>query len=176
MSKRDPDARVARILTAAIAEFARHGPEGARIDAIAAGAGMNKRLLYHYLGAKETLFGAALTAGMVRMEATTAPSGAESDQQAWRLLCHASAVGQLPDLDGLVEHLRGASSRDGAIVLTALKLLEATLPELVDGLIGSDSGEREDRLQKLPSRVETALDGPHPAKPRVRLQPELRPV
>lgn len=50
----------AAILVAARAEFAERGFEGARVDAIAALAGANKRLLYHYFGNKEDLYRAVL--------------------------------------------------------------------------------------------------------------------
>lgn len=48
------------ILAAARAEFCERGLDGARIDAIAARAGANKRLLYHYFGNKEDLYRAVL--------------------------------------------------------------------------------------------------------------------
>lgn len=48
------------IIAAAIREFAAHGIAGARVDRIAAAAGVNKRLLYHYVGNKEALYLAAL--------------------------------------------------------------------------------------------------------------------
>ncbi|MFV2090584.1 MAG: TetR/AcrR family transcriptional regulator, partial [Pseudomonadales bacterium] len=60
MNKRDPEAKIARILAAAITLFARDGRAGARIDAIAAAAGMNKRMLYHYVGDKQALFDATV--------------------------------------------------------------------------------------------------------------------
>lgn len=44
------------ILEAAGREFAAVGPAGARTDAIAAAAGVNKRMLYHYFGSKERLY------------------------------------------------------------------------------------------------------------------------
>jgi AcrR family transcriptional regulator len=53
---RDPQATQRRILQAAKAEFARKGLAGARVDAIAARAKSNKRMLYHYFGNKEDLF------------------------------------------------------------------------------------------------------------------------
>lgn len=49
-----------RILDAATAEFARKGLGGARVDAIAARAKSNKRMIYHYFGSKEGLFTAVL--------------------------------------------------------------------------------------------------------------------
>ena len=50
-----------KLLSAAREEFQRHGFAGARIDAIAAGAGMNKRLIYVHFGDKEGLFDAVVT-------------------------------------------------------------------------------------------------------------------
>ena len=49
-----------RILEASLAEFAAHGWGGARVDRIAAAAGINKRLLYVHMGNKEALWIAAL--------------------------------------------------------------------------------------------------------------------
>jgi len=50
----------ARILAAALAEFAEQGFAGARVDAIAERAGINKRMLYVYVGNKEALWLAVL--------------------------------------------------------------------------------------------------------------------
>lgn len=49
-----------RILDAAVSEFAEQGFAGARVDAIAARAGINKRMLYAYVGNKKALWLAAL--------------------------------------------------------------------------------------------------------------------
>ena len=57
---RDPGRTRGRILDAALAEFARHGLGGARVDRIAERAGANKRMLYYYFGDKDGLFLAAL--------------------------------------------------------------------------------------------------------------------
>jgi AcrR family transcriptional regulator len=56
---RDADATRARLIEAAIAEFARRGLAGARVDRIAAAAAANKRAIYDYYGDKEALFDAA---------------------------------------------------------------------------------------------------------------------
>jgi AcrR family transcriptional regulator len=53
---RDPEATKARIFEAAVAEFARHGIAGARIDRIATEAKANKQLIYAYFGNKAELF------------------------------------------------------------------------------------------------------------------------
>jgi AcrR family transcriptional regulator len=58
--RRDPERNQRRILGAAVAEFARYGLGGARVDRIAARAGANKRMLYYYFGNKEELFLAVL--------------------------------------------------------------------------------------------------------------------
>src|ERR1051326_5358454 len=53
---RNPRQTQARILEAALREFAREGFAGARVDRIARRARINKRMLYHYFGDKEDLF------------------------------------------------------------------------------------------------------------------------
>lgn len=58
----NPDDRRERILNAAIAEFSRNGLAGARTEAIAASAGVNKALLYYYFHSKTELYAAALDA------------------------------------------------------------------------------------------------------------------
>ncbi len=57
---RKPSESRQAILKAAVGEFAREGLAGARTDAIARQAGVNKALLYYYFQDKETLYAAAL--------------------------------------------------------------------------------------------------------------------
>jgi AcrR family transcriptional regulator len=57
---RNPERSRERILSAALREFASKGFAGARVDAIARRAAINKRMLYHYFGNKEKLFRAVL--------------------------------------------------------------------------------------------------------------------
>ncbi|MDK1385297.1 TetR/AcrR family transcriptional regulator [Sinorhizobium sp. 8-89] len=59
-AQRDPERTRASILAAATKEFAENGMGGARVDAIAERAGINKRMLYHYFGDKEQLYLAVL--------------------------------------------------------------------------------------------------------------------
>ena len=59
-SRGQPEESRAAILQAAAHEFAEHGIAGARTDAIAREAGVNKALLYYYFKDKETLYGAVL--------------------------------------------------------------------------------------------------------------------
>jgi len=55
-----PEESRAAILKAAVQEFAREGVAGARTDAIALSAGVNKALLYYYFKDKEALYQAVL--------------------------------------------------------------------------------------------------------------------
>jgi TetR/AcrR family transcriptional regulator len=55
-----PEASRAAILKAAVGEFAEHGIAGARTDAIARAAHVNKALLYYYFKDKDALYEAVL--------------------------------------------------------------------------------------------------------------------
>jgi AcrR family transcriptional regulator len=64
MQQRNADRTKARILDAAIEEFAARGIAGARVDRIAEVAGCNKAMLYAYFGNKDELFDAAFSASV----------------------------------------------------------------------------------------------------------------
>ncbi|WP_229693197.1 TetR family transcriptional regulator [Lentzea pudingi] len=57
---RDKEATKAKLLDAALDEFAEYGIAGARVDRIAAKAGCNKAMIYAYFDSKEGLFGELL--------------------------------------------------------------------------------------------------------------------
>ncbi len=59
-TRAQPEQSRAAILAAAVREFAREGVAGARTDAIARSAGVNKALLYYYFKDKEALYEAVL--------------------------------------------------------------------------------------------------------------------
>src|SRR6202163_2661834 len=69
-SRGQPEESRAAILQAAAKEFAEHGIAGARTDAIAHEAGVNKALLYYYFKDKETLYGAVLDNAFSGLKAT----------------------------------------------------------------------------------------------------------
>jgi TetR/AcrR family transcriptional regulator len=56
LQRRDPEGTKRKLLNAARSEFAARGLAGARVNAIAARAGINKQLMYHYFGNKEDLY------------------------------------------------------------------------------------------------------------------------
>jgi AcrR family transcriptional regulator len=65
--KRDGQASRRRLLAAATEEFAAHGLAGARVDRIAALAGVNKQQMYAWFGSKDGLFDAVFTAQLHRI-------------------------------------------------------------------------------------------------------------
>lgn len=58
--KQDPEGVKADILAVALAEFARQGLSGARMDEIAAKTRTSKRMIYYYFGGKDGLYQKAL--------------------------------------------------------------------------------------------------------------------
>ncbi|MFZ1005459.1 MAG: TetR/AcrR family transcriptional regulator [Candidatus Sulfotelmatobacter sp.] len=69
-SRGQPEESRAAILQAAAQEFAEHGIAGARTDAIAREARVNKALLYYYFKDKETLHGAVLDHAFTGMKSS----------------------------------------------------------------------------------------------------------
>ena len=70
--KRDPERTRAAILEAGQHEFAQKGYAGARVDAIAKRARINKRMLYHYFGGKDGLYLAVLEANYAAIRSAEA--------------------------------------------------------------------------------------------------------
>ena len=79
-SRRDPVRTRERILRAARREFVAKGFAGARVDAIARAASVNKRMLYHYFGSKEGLYRATLHEGMATNLDLVASAPADPDE------------------------------------------------------------------------------------------------
>jgi len=73
-ARRDPRRTQERILGAALKEFSAKGFSGARVDAIARRASINKRMLYHYFGDKGGLFREVLRQKMAQRAAWLAAS------------------------------------------------------------------------------------------------------
>ena len=68
MKERNAEKSRAMILAAAEKEFAEKGFYGARVDEIAASAGINKRMIYAYFGDKEELYKQILRQSYSKME------------------------------------------------------------------------------------------------------------
>ena len=65
--KRNPEATRAAILNAALQEFSEVGHSGARVDRIAARAGVSKPMIYDYFGDKDAVYAAALREAYVQI-------------------------------------------------------------------------------------------------------------
>jgi TetR/AcrR family transcriptional regulator len=72
-SRGRPEESRAAILKAAVAEFAEHGIAGARTDAIARAARVNKALLYYYFQDKDALYAAVLDHVFQGLQARVVP-------------------------------------------------------------------------------------------------------
>ena len=79
-SSRDPARTRERLLRAARREFVAKGFAGARVDAIAGAASVNKRMLYHYFGDKEALYRAVLREGIATNLDLVAAAPADPDE------------------------------------------------------------------------------------------------
>ncbi len=77
---RNPGRTRERILSAAVKEFAARGFAGARVDAIARRAAINKRMLYHYFGNKERLFQQVLRLKMAERQAWAETLSGDPDE------------------------------------------------------------------------------------------------
>src|SRR5437588_11215448 len=69
-ARRDPARTRERILNAAFKHFAAKGFAGARVDAIARSASINKRMLYRYFGNLEALFREVLRRNLAQRKAS----------------------------------------------------------------------------------------------------------
>src|SRR5262249_14723824 len=98
MTNRNPEATKARILDAAVREFSAKGIAGARVDAIAASARVNKRMLYYYFDSKEGLFREILRRRLVERSAISRYRVSDPDRLAER----ASGVADDPEPSRLI--------------------------------------------------------------------------
>jgi AcrR family transcriptional regulator len=101
---RNPQQTQQRILQAALQEFAAKGFAGARVDAIARRAHINKRMLYHYFGDKEGLFREVLRRKIAERSAwlANAPDAPSERLPAWfQLACRDREWVQLLEWEAL---------------------------------------------------------------------------
>ncbi|NQX05686.1 TetR/AcrR family transcriptional regulator [Rathayibacter sp. VKM Ac-2856] len=77
-----------RILRAATAEFAAHGFAGARVDRVAASAGLNKERLYAYYGGKRGLFVSTVVEALRALDSTLLSGAVDLPDLAGRMFDH----------------------------------------------------------------------------------------
>jgi TetR/AcrR family transcriptional regulator len=167
--RRDPERTRRRILDAAAAEFAAHGYAGARIRAITDRAGVNQQLVSYYFDGKEGLFraiseqwrerqaeisepGTPLPEQLRRyaLENLTNPDGVR--MLAWNGLQYAGGDPDRAERTAMlsqgVEEIRERVDGDVdpaclLVMLMAACMAPTTLPQVVEGLTGTDPRDPE---------------------------------
>ena len=147
-SRGKPEETRADILAAAIQEFATEGVAGARTDAIAKAASVNKALLYYYFSDKEALYAAVLEAvfsGLVSGLHGVLQSEIEPGEKVLRYaLTHFDYIATHREYARLVQHemmraQRGRSEHMPAMVQRYFKPLMQDLTKVL--IEGADRGD-----------------------------------
>jgi AcrR family transcriptional regulator len=188
VTKRDPASTRARILTAALDEFAAAGRAGARVDRIAARSGVNKRMIYHYFGNKDGLYAALLERRLSGLEATLGDwldGRATDDPDHVRLLMwEALESGRGPVVreddrsvawQRLVDEVRAlpgdarADAHHVALAVVAIVLFPVAFPQIARMIAGAAADEVSARRALLGALLEPT----RATKPRYRLAPRV---
>ncbi len=159
---RNPEQTKAAILQAAIREFAREGVAGARTDAIAREAKVNKALLYYYFKDKETLYGAALDfvfGGLVqRVSAALQREQAPGDKVLSFVGAHFDYIASNPDFPRMVQWEMTRAGRTGSphirrIVQAYFRPAYAALQDIFRLAIARGEIREVDPAQVVPSLI-----------------------
>lgn len=157
-----PEESRANILKAAVREFAQEGVAGARTDAIARSAGVNKALLYYYFKDKEAIYRAVLeqVLGGVRAaihDAVNRPLSPRGKLEAY-VCAHFDYIASHPLYPRIVqaEFLRAGHGDPARLEWLAKQYFSPIFQDLSALLKeGADSGEfrRVDPLHFIPSMI-----------------------
>jgi TetR/AcrR family transcriptional regulator len=161
-SRGQPEESRAAILQAAVREFAEHGIAGARTDAIAQAAGVNKALLYYYFEDKETLYGAVLDQafGGLKQRVFAVLAGGASPRE--KILAYVGAyfdyIAAHPQYPKLVQREmmragRGQTGHIQHIVKEYFRPIFARLTEVLEEGIASGDFRPVDPMHFVPSMV-----------------------
>lgn len=161
-TRNQPEQTKSAILKAALEEFAGHGVAGARTDAIANAAGVNKALLYYYFKDKETLYGATIEsvfAGLAAKLGAVLDSALPPREKMLAYVgAHFDAVAANPRYPRLVQHemMRadtGLSPHIQRIVEKYQKPLFGKLVRVFEEGIHAGEFRKVDIVQFVPSMV-----------------------
>jgi TetR/AcrR family transcriptional regulator len=161
-SRGRPEESRAAILQAAIREFSREGVAGARTDAIARAARVNKALLYYYFKDKEALYGAVLDEVFGGLTATVIKVLSRDIPPREKILAYAGAhfdyVASHPSYPRIVQGEMMRAGRGGAGLLERIakqyfRPLFGKVSEVLKA--GQTSGEfrQVDPVQFIPSMI-----------------------
>ena len=161
-SRRQPDASRKAILQAALAEFAQEGLAGARVDAIAEAAGVNKALLYYYFRDKDTLYAATLDGFFAplhdRIMAVWEQPGTAGERFLWYVRQHFDAIAESPHyarifMGELMSASRGGTTHLDRIAAKYMKPTGLRVIALIEEGIRRGEFRRIDPVQTLPSAI-----------------------
>jgi len=160
--RRRPEASRRSILHAALAEFAQEGLAGARMDAIAEAAGVNKALLYYYFRDKDTLYGEVLDSFFSRLHERVMAVCDQPGTAGERFLAYArehfDAIAESPHYARIFMGELMSASRGGATHLDRLaKKYMLPIGSRVINLVREGVAKREfrevDAAQFIPSAI-----------------------
>jgi TetR/AcrR family transcriptional regulator len=152
----------AAILKAAVLEFASEGQAGARTDAIARAARVNKALLYYYFKDKRALYGAVLDQVFGGLSATVMEALSRDLPPREKLLAYAGAhfdyIARHPLYPRVVQSEMMSASRGGAthlprIVKQYFRPLFGRLAQLLREGTASGEFRAVDPLHFIPSMI-----------------------
>jgi TetR/AcrR family transcriptional regulator len=182
-SRRQPEASRNAILQAALVEFAREGLAGARMDAIADAAGVNKALLYYYFRDKETLYGAILDRFFERLTeriiAVCDRPGSAGERFVGYARTHFDAIAESPYyshifMSELMSASRGGSSHLDRIFAKYMQPIGVRVFGLIEEGVRSGEFRAVDPNQFIPSAIGSIVHYFLTAPVRQKFLPELR--
>ena len=181
-TRHQPEARRNAILQAALVEFAREGLAGARMDAIAEAAGVNKALLYYYFSDKDTLYGAILDRFfrllVERVMTVSVQLGTAGERFLAYVRTHFDSVAESPYYAHIFMSELMSAGRDGSPHLDRIfakymqRIIACTVDLLKDG-IRSHEFRPVDPYQFLPSVIGCVVHYFLTAPLRQKYMPEL---
>ncbi len=161
-SRRQPEVSRKAILRAALVEFAQQGLSGARMDAIAQTAGVNKALLYYYFRDKESLYGAILDRFFAqlleRVMTVCDQPGTAGERFLSYARAHFDAVAESPYyarifMSELMSTARGGSPHFDRLFAQYLRPIGIRVSALLQAGVASGEFRSVDPNQFLPSAI-----------------------
>jgi TetR/AcrR family transcriptional regulator len=183
--RRQPEVSRHAILQASLVEFAQEGLAGARMDAIAEAAGVNKALLYYYFHDKDTLYGAVLDRFFARlleriMGVCDRP-GTAGERFLSYVRTHFDSIAESPYyarifMEELMSASRGGSPHLDRILADYMQPIGTRLLGLLQDGIRAGEFRAVDPAQFMPSAIGSIVHYFLTAPLRRKFMPELYPT